>query len=95
MAHVSITEDDWWAHFQTVNQNATATRQMILNTTIRNFLAEALHHVDADCARAWDQIVTWVVTTNPPPFNADPRVLEWIEREATCLRTDTEKQAFT
>jgi len=95
VAHVSITEDDWWAHFQTANQNAAAARQTILNTTIRNFSAEALCCVDADRARAWDQIVTWVVTTNPPPFDADPHVLEWIEREATCLCTDAKKRAFT
>jgi hypothetical protein len=94
VAHVSITEDDWWAHFQTANQNTVAARQMILNTTIRNFSAEALCHVDADCARAWDQIVTRVVTANLPPFDADPRILEWIKREATRLRTDTEKRAF-
>jgi len=95
VAHVSITEDDWWAHFQTANQNAAAARQMILNTTIRNFSAEALRRVDADRARAWDQIVTWVVTANPPPFDADPRVLEWIECEATRLCTNAEKWAFT
>ena len=58
VAHVSITEDDWWAHFQTANQNAAAARQTILNTTIRNFSTEALHCVDADRTRAWDQIVT-------------------------------------
>jgi hypothetical protein len=76
VAHISITEDDWWAHFQTANQNAAAARQMILNTTVQNFSTEALRHVDADHARAWDQIVTQVITANPPPFNADPRVLE-------------------
>jgi hypothetical protein len=52
VAHVSIMEDDWWAHFQTANQNATATRQTILNTTVRNFSTEALRRVDADHARA-------------------------------------------
>jgi hypothetical protein len=51
-------EDDWWAHFQTANQNAAATRQTILNTTVQNFSTEALCHVDANHARAWDQIVT-------------------------------------
>ena len=94
VAHVSVTEDDWWAHFQTANQNAAAARQTILNATVRNFSAEALRRVDADRARAWDQIVTRVVTANPPPFDADPRVLKWIEREATRLHTDAEKRAF-
>jgi hypothetical protein len=72
VTHVSIMEDDWWAHFQTANQNAAAARQTILNTTIWNFSMEALRHVDADRTRAWDQIVTRVITANPPPFDADP-----------------------
>ena len=95
VAHVSITENDWWAHFQTANQNIAATRQTILNTTVWNFSTEALRHVDTDRTRAWDQIITRVITANPPPFDADPCVLEWIEHEATCLRADAEKRTFT
>jgi hypothetical protein len=94
VAHISITEDDWWAHFQTANQNTTATRQTILNTTIRNFSTKALWRVDANRARAWDQIISLVISTNPLPFDADPHITEWIECEAACLRTNAEKHAF-
>jgi hypothetical protein len=95
VAHVSVTKDNWWAHFATANQHAAITRSTILNATIRNFSNEALRRVDTERARAWDQVVSHVVTSNPPPIDADPQISEWIEREANCLHTDTETRAVT
>jgi hypothetical protein len=66
VAHISVTEDNWWAHFTTANQHAATMRITILNTTIHNFSTKALHHVDMVHIKAWDQIVTWVITANPP-----------------------------
>jgi hypothetical protein len=94
VAHVSITEDDWWAHFATANQHAATARASILNATIRNFSQEALLRVDKERERAWDEIVSRTVSANPPPFDADPRILEWINREARRLKGDTEARAL-
>jgi hypothetical protein len=94
VAHVSITEDNWWAHFATANQHAATARASILNATIRNFSREALLHVDKEHKRAWDEIVLRMVTTNPPPYDADPRILEWIDQEARHLKSDAETCAL-
>ena len=86
--HISIIKDDWWAQYHTTNQHMATTCAMILNTMIRNFLSEALHCVDAEQNRAWDQIVTRFITSNPPPFDTDPWITEWIEYKATVLCSD-------
>jgi ElaB/YqjD/DUF883 family membrane-anchored ribosome-binding protein len=91
---VSITKDDWWAHFHTANQHTATARTTILNNTIRNFSMEVLHCVDADSGRAWDQIVTQVVTSNPPSFITDPRISKWIECKAMALRQEAEQCTF-
>jgi hypothetical protein len=62
---------------------------------IRNFSSEALHCVDAKQNRAWDQIVTRVITSNPPPFDTDPQITEWIERKAIVLQHEAERCTIT
>jgi hypothetical protein len=52
VAHVLITEDDWWAHYTTTNQHAAIARTSILNTTIQSFLQEALLLINKECTRA-------------------------------------------
>jgi hypothetical protein len=94
VAHVSITEDDWWAHYATSNQHAAAARASILNATIRSFSQEALLCVDKEHERAWDKIISCTVSANPPPFDADPRILEWINHEARHLKGDAEACAL-
>jgi hypothetical protein len=94
VAHTTITEDDWWAHYSTANQHAAAARSSILNATIRSFSQEALLRIDKERERAWDEIVSRTVSANPPPFDADPRILEWIDREARHLKGDAEARAL-
>jgi hypothetical protein len=94
VAHISVTEDNWWAHFATANQHTATARTTILNTTICNFSTKALRRVDMVRIKAWDQIVMWVITANPPPADTDPHILEWIDCEAARLKADTEMKAI-
>jgi hypothetical protein len=94
VAHATITEDDWWAYYSTANQHAAAARSSILNATIRSFSQEALLRVDKEREWAWDEIVSRTVSANPPPFDADPHILEWIDREACHLKGDAEARAL-
>jgi hypothetical protein len=89
VSHTTVTEDDWWAHM-----NATTVRHTIINRTIRNVSNEALKRTDEERGRAWDQIIMMMINANPPPFDADPRILEFIQREAERLRADTEARAL-
>jgi hypothetical protein len=89
VSHTTVTEDDWWAHMNAANQNTTTVRHTIINRTIRNVSNEALKQTDEERGRAWDQIVTMTINANPPPFDADPRILEFIQHEAERLRADT------
>jgi hypothetical protein len=52
VAHVSITEDDWWAYYTTANQHAATTQTLILNATIHSFSQEALLHANKECEQA-------------------------------------------
>jgi hypothetical protein len=94
VAHISITEDDWWAQFATANQHAATARASILNATIRNFSREALLRMNKEREKAWDKIVSRTVSANPPPFDTDPHILEWIDHEAHRLKADTEARAL-
>jgi hypothetical protein len=92
---ITITKDDWWAEMATANQHAAAVRGTLLNRSIREFSNRALERANAERDRAWDHIVNLVVSGNPPPIDADPRITEWIEREAKRLHADMEARALS
>ena len=50
--------------------------------------------MDKERERAWDKIVSRTVSANPPPYDTDSCILEWIDREARRLKGDTEACAL-
>jgi len=64
------------------NQHAGAARMTILNATIKDFHLKANNWHDHLQATMQDQLNLQVVNEEPPPYQADPCVLEWIARHA-------------
>jgi hypothetical protein len=89
----SITEANHKALLLRCNQDADATRLTILNATIRSFHKKAVTWTSSLRAKAQDQMILEVVTTNPPPFKSDLKVIEWVRRHAEVGREAAEAMA--
>jgi len=73
------TDDAFNAHLQTCNQDVDAARLTVINTTIKEACDDTLRWKDEQTSTAHDQVVLAVINSQPPPFSADPRILEWID----------------
>jgi hypothetical protein len=65
----------------------------ILNTKIRDFEWEVIAWVDSQCKKTLNQVVELVLGSDHPPFTTDPRIIEFIKREAETLAEHTHKEA--
>jgi hypothetical protein len=70
-----------------------AAMSSILNKYARDFDKEVMEWVHEKRAFAFDQVNEVVVNANPPPFEANPRITEYIERKSVELKTWAEEQA--
>jgi hypothetical protein len=93
--HIEVTPEHWQAQLLTCGQMTEAAMSSILNKYARDFDKEVMEWVHEKCAFAFDQVIEVVVNTNPPPFEADPRITEYIQRKAVDLKTWAEEQAMT
>ena len=66
----------------------------ILNKYVCDFNKEIMEWVYEKRAFAFDQVIEIVVNANPPLFEADPRITEYITRKATDLKAWAEDQAM-
>jgi hypothetical protein len=92
--HIEITAEHWQAHLLTCGQMTEAAMASILNKYCHDFDKEVMEWVHDKQAFAFDQVVEIVVTSNPPPFEADPRILEFIKRSALDLKAKAESEAI-
>jgi hypothetical protein len=92
--HVEITPEHWQAQLLTCGQMTEAAMSSILNKYARDFDKEVMEWVHEKRAFAFDQVIEVVVNANPPLFEADPRITEYIERKATDLKAWAEDQAM-
>jgi hypothetical protein len=92
--HVEVTPEHWQAQLLTCGQMTEAAMSSILNKYARDFDKEVMEWVHEKRAFAFDQVIEVVVNANPPPFEADPRITEYIERKAADLKTWAEEQAM-
>jgi hypothetical protein len=65
----------------------------ILNKYCHDFDKEVMEWVHEKQAFAFNQVVEVVVNSNPSPFEADPRIVEYIKRMATALKAKAESEA--
>jgi hypothetical protein len=81
-----VDENQFKAYLVNTNQNMASARATILNQFITDchlaFLS--LHNKTRD--EIYDHIILRLTNENPPPFDADPRILEYIER-LVCQHT--------
>jgi hypothetical protein len=66
----------------------------ILNKHTQQFDKEVMEWVHSKREFAFDQVIQMVVSTNPPPFDADPRISEFVERKAADLKAWAEDRAM-
>jgi len=92
--HIEVTAEHWQAHLLTCGQMTEAAMSSILNKYCRDFDKEVMEWVHDKRAFAFDQVVEVVVNSNPPPFEADPRILEFIKRTALDLKAKAESEAI-
>jgi hypothetical protein len=67
---------------------------MILNTKIREFEWEIVTWVNTQRQKTMNQVVEAVIGSNHPPFTTDPRIVEFIQREAESLTEHAHKEAI-
>jgi hypothetical protein len=91
--HLTITQDHYEARLKDANQNVDAARTTILNTKIREFEREVVAWVDSQRQKTLNQVVEAVIGSNHPPFTTDPRIIEYIQREAETLAERAHKEA--
>jgi hypothetical protein len=91
--HLTITQDHYEARLKDANQNVDAARTTILNTKIREFEREIVAWVDSQRQKTMNQVVEAVIGSNHPPFTTDPRIVEFIQREAESLAERAHKEA--
>jgi hypothetical protein len=84
--HIEITPEHWQAQLLTCGQMTEATMFLILNKYAHNFDKEVMKWVHEKCTFAFNQVIEVVVNANPPPFEADPWITEYIERKAVDLK---------
>ena len=92
--HIEVTKEHWNAQLLTCGQMTEAAMSSILNKYARDFDKEIMEWVHEKRAFAFDQVIEIVVNANPPPFEADPRIKEYIERKAADLKPWAEDQAM-
>jgi len=91
--HGSAEAEDWQAQLLTCNIHAEAARTSIINSANREFRNEVLKFIEATKTKALDQAILMVTSNNPPPFEADPRIVEYVEQRALTLKPAADKQA--
>ena len=82
----TVTKEHLKAQLLTCNGLVDAAKSSILNQMCGGYRMELLTLKDAARAAASDHAVMRIISENPPPFSADPRILEWAKREATTKR---------
>jgi hypothetical protein len=92
--HVEVTPEHWQAQLLTCGQMVEAAMTTILNKHTHQFDKEVMEWVHSKRDFAFDQVIQLIVSTNPPPFEADPRITEFVERKASELKTWAEDQAM-
>jgi len=92
--HIEVTAEHWNAQLLTCGQMTEAAMSSILNKFCRDFDKEVMEWVHDKRAFAFDQVVEVVVNSNPPPFTADPRIVEFIQRSALDLKARAESEAI-
>jgi hypothetical protein len=92
--HVKVMPEHWQAQLLTCGQMTEAAMSSILNKYARDFDKEVMEWVHKKRAFAFDQVIEVVVNANPPLFEAEPRITEYIERKATDLKAWAEDQAM-
>jgi hypothetical protein len=93
--HLTVTQDHYEARLKDTNQNVDTARMTILNTKIREFEWEIVTWVDSQRQKTMNQVMEAVIGSNHPPFTADPRIIEFIQREAEALAEHTHREAVT
>jgi hypothetical protein len=91
--HIEVTTDHWQAHLLTCGQMTKAAMSSILNKYCWEFDKEVMEWVHDKRAFAFDQVVKGVINSNPPPFKADPCIVEFIKQTALNLKTKAESEA--
>src|SRR5260221_13729214 len=66
--------------------NAHTAKLTIFNKAIRDFSKEISDWMDAQRSIALDAATLSVTSPDPPPFDADPRLVEWSNRIASNLK---------
>ena len=73
----TVTKDHLKAQLLTCNGLVDAAKSSILNTMCGAYRKDLLSQKDAAHAATSDHAVMRIISENPPPFSADPRILEW------------------
>jgi hypothetical protein len=72
----TISAKDFTAQLLTCNQHADAACTSLLNSFTGRYQMELLTYRDAQRTTAYDQAMLRVISEHPPPFEADPHVIE-------------------
>jgi hypothetical protein len=93
----TVTKDHLKAQLLTCKGLMDMAKSSILNTMCGAYHKDLLSQKDTARAAASNHAVMQIISENPPPFSADPRILEWAKREATAkkanLMTQIEEKA--
>jgi hypothetical protein len=92
--HITITEEHWRSLLMDCNQMVDAARSTVLNSKTREFEKSIMAWVDSQRANAENQVIETVLESNHPPFTEDPRIVEWIARQADTLKDEARKKAI-
>jgi hypothetical protein len=91
--HITITEEHWRSLLMDCNQMVDAARSTVLNSKTREFEKSIMSWVDSQRAMAENQVIEMVLESNHPPLTEDPRIIEWISRQAEALKDEAKKKA--
>jgi len=82
----AISDEDWDARLRECGMNAHTAKLTIFNEAIRDFSKEISDWLDVQRSTALDAATLSVTSSNPPPFDADPRLVEWSNWIASNLK---------
>jgi hypothetical protein len=89
----TVTGETWEATLRTCNRDADVARLTIINATIRESRKNGELWRQKTREMAKDRVVLGLTSEHLPHVKADPRVLEWISRQAADLKEEAEKDA--
>ena len=82
----ATSDKDWATRLRECGMNAHTAKLTIFNDAIQEFSKEISNWVDAQRSTALDAATLSVISSDPPPFDADPRLVEWSNRIAIALK---------